>query len=495
MRVLLLVLLLAICAGAGFFDTKLGQKIKKTLGKIKALLHNIIKFSALNGTLLMAIREKFIRLRERIKAKLTLSPARKALLGEILKHITHVKKDRIQEKGDSIEEINENSDIGELLYQGDIVLTHQQAQEIVEDIEGDKEDRAKRQAFRNRNYPRTLWSNGVYYYFHRNATPDKIRVFKEKGCWSYIGRIGGQQDLSLGHGCGSVGTAAHEIGHAIGFYRTQSRHDRDNFITFNPQNVKPDWLDQFAKQTTETNENYGITYDYGSIMHYGANSATQNGRPTMVPHDPKYVETLGSPIISFYELLMTNTHYECTSEIRFHIDTLAYAKQLFNLIQRIAIQLLLRSVSRPDADLYTKQPLSINPSMTNLDEQDKYQGRIWTSVTIGSRGAPQLAFQAPQGSKIEIKIAGLSRGSAVDGCKYWGVEIKTHADQRLTGYRFCAPEHIGVRLVSNFHIVPMITYNRIYPTSVNIQYRIVGGNVGGLVPQPRTNNNCVDNQE
>lgn len=33
--------------------------------------------------------------------------------------------------------------------------------------------------------------------------------------------------------------------------------------------AKVDWPDQFTKQTPQTNENYGITYDYGSIMHYG----------------------------------------------------------------------------------------------------------------------------------------------------------------------------------------------------------------------------------
>ncbi|RCN34220.1 astacin [Ancylostoma caninum] len=435
----------------------------------------------------MAIREKFIRLRERIKAKLTLSPARKALLGEILKQIVHVKRDRIQEKGDSIEEINENSDIGELLYQSDIVLTHQQAKEIVEDIEGDKEDRAKRQAFRNRNYPRTLWSNGVYYYFHRNATPevrsvfakgaklwmkdtcidffesnsapDKIRVFKQNGCWSYIGRIGGQQDLSLGHGCES-----------------------------------PDWLDQFAKQTTATNENYGITYDYGSIMHYGANSASQNGRPTMVPHDPKYVETLGSPIISFYELLMINTHYECTKNC--NPATSAQCKMGGFPHPRDCKRCI--CPSGYGGRLCDQRPAGCGTVHHATAQYQSFHDQLGHAT--GQRPREDMDFchywiTAPQGSKIEIKIAGLSRGSAVNGCRYWGVEIKTHADQRLTGYRFCAPEHIGVRLVSNFHIVPIITYNRIYPTTVNIQYRIVGGNVGGPMPQPRTNNNCVDNQE
>ncbi|VDP57653.1 unnamed protein product [Heligmosomoides polygyrus] len=42
-------------------------------------------------------------------------------------------------------------------------------------------------------------------------------------------------------------------------------------------------------------------------------SATYNGKPSMLPHDSSYAETLGSPIISFYEKLMLNTHYECMS--------------------------------------------------------------------------------------------------------------------------------------------------------------------------------------
>ncbi|EYC34613.1 hypothetical protein Y032_0001g54 [Ancylostoma ceylanicum] len=293
----------------------------------------------LNGTTLLAIREKIHGLKEKIKEKLTLPPEQKAILSELMKQIGIIKKDHILPKGDSIEEINEKNSIGELLYQGDIVLTNDQVDEIVEDAKDEGGNRTKRQAFRDHNYPRTLWSNGVNFFFDRSASPavrsvfmkgaqlwmkdtcidfrenpgapDRIRVFKEDGCWSFVGRLGGQQDLSLGDGCESVGTAAHEIGHAIGFFHTQSRHDRDNFITFNVQNVKPDWVDQFTKQTTATNENYGIPYDYGNIMHYGANSASYNGQPTMVPYDPKYIETLGSPIISFYELLMLNQHYGC----------------------------------------------------------------------------------------------------------------------------------------------------------------------------------------
>lgn len=70
------------------------------------------------------------------------------------------------------------------------------------------------------------------------SATSKIRVFVENGCWSYVGRLGKQQDLSLGEGCESVGTAAHELGHALGFYHTMSRHDRDQYVTVNYVNIK-----------------------------------------------------------------------------------------------------------------------------------------------------------------------------------------------------------------------------------------------------------------
>ncbi|KIH50064.1 astacin [Ancylostoma duodenale] len=57
------------------------------------------------------------------------------------------------------------------------------------------------------------------------------------GCLSHVGRLGGYQPLILGRGCESFAHTAHEVGHALGLYHTQSRHDRDDYIKVNWDNI------------------------------------------------------------------------------------------------------------------------------------------------------------------------------------------------------------------------------------------------------------------
>ena len=48
------------------------------------------------------------------------------------------------------------------------------------------------------------------------------------------------QDLSLiTNGCIKLGTVAHELMHALGFWHEQSRPDRDNFIKIDVKNIIP----------------------------------------------------------------------------------------------------------------------------------------------------------------------------------------------------------------------------------------------------------------
>lgn len=75
----------------------------------------------------------------------------------------------------------------------------------------------------------------------RTNQKDYIKIVSDNtGCWSYIGRIGGEQKLNLQiPGCViRKGTAVHEIMHAVGFWHEHTRDDRDDYVTINFNNIQ-----------------------------------------------------------------------------------------------------------------------------------------------------------------------------------------------------------------------------------------------------------------
>ncbi|VUD62436.1 Flavastacin [Thalassocella blandensis] len=121
-------------------------------------------------------------------------------------------------------------------------------------------------------------------FVQRNNQTNYLRIFKGQGCWSFIGRKGGQQNLSIGPGCAWKKTVAHELMHALGFLHEQSRADRDNFVRINYNNIQDGRAGQFNKKGPITTS-VG-SYDYHSVMHYGHKAFSKNGKPTIVSLDP-----------------------------------------------------------------------------------------------------------------------------------------------------------------------------------------------------------------
>ncbi|KAJ8337955.1 hypothetical protein SKAU_G00369210 [Synaphobranchus kaupii] len=115
----------------------------------------------------------------------------------------------------------------------------------------------------------------------RSSQRDFISIENRDGCFSYLGRTGGKQVVSLSrYGCVYNGIIQHELNHALGFFHEHTRSDRDQYVRINWENVAPGTISNF--QTQDTN-NLNTRYDYTSIMHYGRTAFSINGMYTITP--------------------------------------------------------------------------------------------------------------------------------------------------------------------------------------------------------------------
>ncbi|XP_050392647.1 MAM and LDL-receptor class A domain-containing protein 1 isoform X1 [Patella vulgata] len=148
----------------------------------------------------------------------------------------------------------------------------------------------------------------------RSDETDYIIIRSEMGCFSPVGRRGGQQLVSIGPGCDRKGTIMHELMHALGFWHEHSRPDRDSYITIAWDNIPEDHKSNFRKYTEEDIDTLGAPYDYGSIMHYKNNTfANDRFKPTIKSKFPlpDGVE-MGQRIeLSDTDILKVNRLYRC----------------------------------------------------------------------------------------------------------------------------------------------------------------------------------------
>jgi hypothetical protein len=134
--------------------------------------------------------------------------------------------------------------------------------------------------------------NTALRFVERKDEADYIRVIADSGCWSWAGRIGGEQQLSLGAGCESMGIAAHEIGHAIGFWHEQSRSDRDKNVVVVWDNIQDGQAFNFQTYAEQgvIGEDVG-GYNTESLMHYASTAfAKDTDKPTITKLDGSLID-------------------------------------------------------------------------------------------------------------------------------------------------------------------------------------------------------------
>ncbi|CRK89129.1 CLUMA_CG002890, isoform A, partial [Clunio marinus] len=149
-------------------------------------------------------------------------------------------------------------------------------------------------------------------FVERTDEEDFVDITNGKGCWSWVGRIGGRQELSMQiNGCFYGGTAMHEMIHAIGFGHMHLNYNRDDYITINFENAKEDY--KFEKVDPRYYSNFDTPYDYLSVMHYRKTAFSKNGKDVIVPHDKTFLDIIGRVgMLSAGDALRINRMYECS---------------------------------------------------------------------------------------------------------------------------------------------------------------------------------------
>uniref|UniRef100_A0A1L8EGY5 Metalloendopeptidase n=1 Tax=Haematobia irritans TaxID=7368 RepID=A0A1L8EGY5_HAEIR len=141
-------------------------------------------------------------------------------------------------------------------------------------------------------------------------------IGEPSGCHTKVGYRGQLQTLNLqvdplDTGCFKLGTIVHEVLHSLGFHHQQCASDRDDFVKIVEENIKEGKEGNFKKYDADTVSDFGIEYDYGSVLHYSSTAFSKNGQKTIIPLKDEDIEIGQRRGMSSGDIAKLNLMYKC----------------------------------------------------------------------------------------------------------------------------------------------------------------------------------------
>ncbi|KRZ56388.1 Zinc metalloproteinase nas-36 [Trichinella nativa] len=365
------------------------------------------------------------------------------------------------------EKLQVNSE-ADLLFEGDILLTPVQANQILDDhMPFVKRKLLKRSLEKNLQ---KRWQGGVIKYrfhnsiaeenhalirqalqfwqshtcmrfvFDENAnSEDHLLFFRGGGCYSMVGRYGGVQVVSIGSGCEYLGIISHEVGHAMGLWHQQSRPDADSYIRIRPENVMKGALYNFLKRNTNQVTTMDVPYDLGSVMHYGPTAFTRDyTQRTIVTLKPGYQRTIGQrEHPSFLDVEIINRAYceqSCPRKLPCQNGGYTHPRSCAECICPDGLGGIYcdrneRSQGAQCGGIISAPKFPEWFEITSPNYPNTYKDGQFCSWLI----------KADPGARITAEFVGPMEFFCSETCKDY-VEVKNSSDLRPTGMRFCCTE-------------------------------------------------------
>ncbi|EPB79100.1 astacin [Ancylostoma ceylanicum] len=247
------------------------------------------------------------------------------------------------------------------------------------------------------------------------------------------------------------------MGHAFGFYHEQARYDRDNYVSIMSQNIQNGYLSQFTKQSRSAMEDYGVGYDYGSVMHYDQFSFSANSRYTIQTIDTNYQQTIGQregP--SFMDVKRVNLAYcnsTCSSTLPCRNGGYTDPKNCVacRCPTGLGGTLCDRAATNPaqcgSGDLQATSSLQLLTASGATSCSFVIKVHILDNVDEKKDDHLLLKFQAPPGHRIYYEVPTF-RFTAANLCSYNFLEIKYAADLQRVGARYVYTSRIQPKVVA-----------------------------------------------